>query len=413
MAFIEVRFSNFRNLGECRLVFDAATDGRSLEGRNPTRLVVLHGANASGKSSFVEGLSVLSTGKSFRTNDLDKVIKNTESELSVFSRVRSSIPAPSSELRIAESDVEHVIGVRKRKGQSIEVRKDKATLTKTSELAKVSPVLLITPENLDLISGPPSVRRQFFDFTMFHVKHEYIEVYRQWKEIQRQRNSWLKRQSHSPPKCLDSLEFKVWDEPYRQLSVQLSLWRKEKLIEINHQLSEAVGDAGLVEIGGALKELNLSFRHAGQQSTEVNFKSIREKELRYGYSLFGPHSEKIDILTDGKLARDKLSRGQQKRVIILLKLLQLKEIARSASKSVTVVVDDFGSELDELSQNELLHQLLTEANQVIITVLDKSWATLPVVQQSIISPSGIKVFHVKHGEFFEQTITNTAATEQK
>ncbi len=119
------------------------------------------------------------------------------------------------------------------------------------------------------------------------------------------------------------------------------------------------------------------------------------KDLRYGYTHSGAHRDDFSVLLNGRKAKDFVSRGQLKVLMLALKLAQIKLINSDQNNSVCVLIDDLTAELDDLNKGKLLSYLSSLECQVFMTTTELSnFGDLNLLQE-------YKVFHVEHGQVKE------------
>ena len=151
--FIEsLNLSHFRNFKEV-----ATSPDRHIN--------LITGSNGSGKTSLLEAIYLLGFGRSFRPGGFRQLINEHADQFTIFCRTEN-----------------HSIGVRRTTSGDQTLRLDNANATKMSEVARLVPVQLLTPESVDILLEGPSLRRQFLDWGVFHVEHSF---YSDWVEIGR------------------------------------------------------------------------------------------------------------------------------------------------------------------------------------------------------------------------------------
>lgn len=390
MSLRKIAIHNIRNLEDQELnladrAYSKKVTGYS-EGSFAAKLVVISGPNGSGKTSFLEAISILLNGRSFRTGDLEVCLKHGNS----LGRVTG--------LFQDEHGLVKKIGIEKEKGLPQKIALDGGRLRRASDLVKLSPLLALEPEVFNLINGGPGERRRFLDFGLFHVEHDFNDLFSSWRITYRQRLALIKQHRvHQTSERLAELE--TWTKQFVTLSYKILKKRSDYSQQINSLIASDV--EGVSEYYASLKKFNIEFALA-DIGTEAQYlehcQALLDREIRFGKVLFGPQLQKIRLLAGGLEAKDKLSRGQQKKVIMTLKLLQLKEILKSSHKSGFILLDDFGAELDVSSQNEVLTEVLTTRSQIFLTTLDRQVILeLPVVKQMVAEGVLPVMFHVEHG----------------
>ena len=149
------------------------------------------GPNGSGKTSILESLYLLSSGKSFRSPQIETVISNNQSDLTVHAKLSGKS-----------------IGIQRFKNGKVSIRFDSKSLYKISEISRLLPVHIVEPNSVAIVEGSPGERRKFLDFTMFHVEHNYLEQHKSFTKALKQRNALLKKPSVSQK------EISYWDSVY-------------------------------------------------------------------------------------------------------------------------------------------------------------------------------------------------------
>ncbi len=190
------------------------------------------GANASGKTSFLEALAYLGRGKSFRGASTVNLIRHGEAEFVLFGETDHSGRAQK-------------IGVRNSR-EGLEVRVDGSSEGGAAALAEALPLQVIDPEVHNLVAGGPELRRRFLDWVAFHVEHDHLEAWRRFRRALKQRNAALK--AKSPPAAIRS-----WNAEFVELASLLDESRRRVL--------DITLDA-LVEYGVALLGTELGFEYA-------------------------------------------------------------------------------------------------------------------------------------------------------
>ena len=152
------------------------------------KLNIIVGPNGSGKTSLLESLYILSRARSFRTQNIVKVISHKNKNLIVFAELESL-------------GVTHKIAIKKNQHETT-IRVNGITEKKTSELSRLLHTHLIRPESQALLENGATSRRSFIDIGVFHVKHSFLDASKQHNQLLKQRNKLLKT------KQLDTLS--VW-----------------------------------------------------------------------------------------------------------------------------------------------------------------------------------------------------------
>jgi len=324
------------------------------------RLNILFGGNGAGKTSVIESIVVLSRGRSFRTTQASELIGCSKSFFRVVSETVND-----------KRKTTHV-GLERSK-KHWRGRKDGSDLSQLSQLTRVLPLVLMEPNSHLLVNGAPEVRRKYLDWGMFHVEHEFLDTYRRYSKILKQRNAALRMRQQS---ILDSI-----DEVFCESGVKLDAMRKEHCIAVSAEvqvllkkLSPHLTGFGMEYVQGWV---NKSLREALEES--------REKDLVRGVTELGPHRGDLSMTFNGIPARSLLSRGEQKILSAAMLLSQAAILSAKVEKPL-VLLDDLASEFDERHFRNVLDHSLEIGGQVWVTGIHR----FTVKQKH-------KVFHVEHG----------------
>ena len=338
---------------------------------------LITGENGSGKSSLLEAIFILGRARSFRATHIKQVIQFEKQELIV-----------SGQSKHKSGNTFH-LGIQLN-GKTREIRINQENCHK-AELAYSLPVLLIHPKSYRLLDAGPQVRREFLDWGVFNDEDNFLVHWRKYKKALQQRNSLLKsRQSN---------QINVWNTELVQYGTIVSRFRKqylEKLESIFYDLSHYFLNFETIELK------YVSGWDQSETFTHVLAKEL-EKDLRYGYTHSGPHRCDFQLLVNGRLAKDFVSRGQLKLLMLALKLAQVKLINREKDSFVCVLIDDLTAELDTLNKSKLL-KYLSELNcQVFMSTTELSnFGDLSDLES-------YKVFHVEQGDI-KFIMSNTCST---
>ncbi|MDH3976982.1 MAG: DNA replication/repair protein RecF [Gammaproteobacteria bacterium] len=324
---------------------------------------VIYGANGAGKTSILEAIYFLSRGKSFRAGDNSKLIKSAEQDLTVFGEV-------FTDDRITR------LGIKAFRGGT-EIHLDGQKGTRISELAAALPVQVIDPESHMLIQGGPAVRRQFLDWGVFHVEHDFLLNWQKYKRLLQQRNAAIKLKQ-----ARDMAQ--IWDKELISTALMVDRARRAYLEQLMPLIVSICNELLGIDVKCIYRQ--------GWSDEDVFEEALKEswgRDSLMGFTQVGPHRAEIAIQADGMAARNRLSRGQQKLLSIAMVLAQSLFVAQSQSRKVVLLVDEPAAELDKDHQERLLVSLDKPELQLFISALDGD---------GVIAQSPAKMFHVKRGE---------------
>ena len=332
-------------------------------------LNVIAGLNGAGKTSLLESIHILGTGRSFRSRRLDALVRRGRDDLSVFGEV------------VKEGAARVGMGVARGK-QGMRVRIGGQAVESSSRLAQDLSLALITPDSHRLLTGGPKERRRVLDWGLFHVERGYLGLVQRYARAVRQRNAALRVGA-------SARQLGPWDEELVSVGEMLTA-RREGYVEVL--------EAALRAVTGELLERPVSvvFRRGwprGEALADALGRSMA-RDREQGITNIGPHRADLEFLVEDVAAADGLSRGQAKLFVSGVELAQVKGVVGLGASVPVVLVDDLPSELDERNRSRFLDCLRNVGGQVFLTAVD------PVLLESDAWESKT-VFHVEQGRVHE------------
>ena len=325
------------------------------------------GANASGKSAVIEAIFILGRAKSFRSATIKPVINFTQQQLIVSAQTMQA-NGGSAHLGIQLDSKSYCCRINQQPAQ------------KRSDLAYALPLQIIHPKSYELLDAGPQLRREFLDWGVFNDDENFLPAWRNYKKALAQRNSLLKT------KTLKQLN--VWDKELVYYGTIVNSYRHNYLQKFKPVFTQIV--AQFLEIG------DIDIKLLSGWDTDLDFQQVLngdlDKDMRYGFTHSGPHRGDIQVLVNNRLARDFVSRGQLKLLVMSLKLAQVQLLKNEHSNVGCFLIDDFAAELDVSNRAKLLHYLTELDCQVFIT------ATEIIDFGDLTQIKNYKMFHVEHGD---------------
>lgn len=311
---------------------------------------IICGENGSGKTSILEAINVLGLTRSFRTNKARHLVQNDHDATVVF----ASIDPLAQELKQS-------LGVERPVEGEARIRFEGADIG-LSTLAELIPLQVINADTFLLLEGSPAIRRQFLDWGVFHADKAFIQLWRGFRRVLKQRNTLLK--------CgkIDNQLRQVWDREFVSFSEQLTRLRIEYLSLLKPEFDRVISQ--LLE--GMTLELGFSCGWDKKRELDEVLSSNFERDLRQGFTGSGPQRADIRLKVDGHNAAERLSRGQKKLVVSALKLAQGALFQRMNSRPCIYLIDDLPSELDSVHGELFCKVLEQSSNQCFITCVDDS-----------------------------------------
>lgn len=322
----QLQVINLRNLEQIKTI---------LHGNNN----IIFGDNGSGKTSLLESIYLLTTGHSFRSRETSNLISFTQDALSVKAKLTDG----------------QILSVIKHKKNGTLAQINDIKCHNSSSLARFLPTQVIYADIFQILDTGPTIRRALLDWGLFHVKHEYHLLWKKYIKIVKHRNSLLKLQR--PPR-----EFVPWD----QLLVQHAEWLHEYRDIYFQQWSEQFKKV-LAQITDIACSINYfpGWDCAGETLTKQLQDSYHSDKIR-GYTQIGSHHADVRIKINENLAKKTLSRGQQKIVLIALKIAQ----AMLLKQPCVLLFDDIAAELDKVHLRRIGSLLSSLPGQKIITTVE-------------------------------------------
>lgn len=319
-------------------------------------LTVLSGRNAQGKTSLLEAIATLALTRSPRAASAAELITWGEPACSVQALVRRPDGPVALDLRVARGEAT-VDG-------ADDGASDRATRVVAVDgkprparaLLGICPVVLFWPEDLQLVKGGPDGRRRLLDVVLSQLDPRVATELARYRRILEQRNALLKqvRAGATPGSTLHAFS--------------AALARSGAVIQVARaQLCEQLASLGapaLEELSGGSEELHLRYApHGADATTSVTdaaaglteaLAAHAAEERARGVTVIGPHRDDVSILLGGRAARASASQGQQRSIVLALKLAEVRHVAAIAGMTPVLLLDDVLSELDAGRRTRLL-----------------------------------------------------------
>jgi DNA replication and repair protein RecF len=327
---------------------------------------VFVGANGAGKTSVLEAAFLLSHGRSFRNGAREALLQRGASHLAVFAELKHS------DDRISR------LGLG-REASRWEAKLDGETVT-LGRMVQECAIVCFEPGSHALIAGAAEGRRQYLDWGVFHVEHEFTPAWRRYQRALKQRNALLR----STRDAADS-QFTPWELELEQ-SGHLMNNHRQRYIELLRPRLLRSASKLLPELGS----IELHYRRGWSQEMDLakQLRMSRDKDISRGHTTSGAHRADWMLSYENAPSRDHLSRGQEKLTALACMLAQAELFAECRGEWPVVCLDDLASELDLDHQAAVVSQLISAQAQVLLTGTE-----LPAALRE----SRAKVFHVEQG----------------
>ncbi|WOE30828.1 MULTISPECIES: DNA replication/repair protein RecF [unclassified Acinetobacter] len=337
----------------------------ALHGLQPFNL--FYGENGSGKTSILEAIHLLATGRSFRTHIPKHYIQLHCADALIFAQ-----------------SMQDKVGVQKFSSGEQVIRVNGDSIATQGQLAKILPVQYIEPQSTEIIDHGAKARRQLLDWLMFHVEHEFYHTWQCYTRALQQRNRLLKSNRY-----LSLSDLEPWNKTLSDYGDLLHALRSMAVERWQTYLQQ--------DLKQLLPHLDIQMEYYPgfhrEQSLFNDLSHYHQKDLERGYTEYGPHRADLRLKTSMGDASVVLSRGQKKLLIMALKLSQIAML-HSCNKETVVLLDDLTAELDLTAQQRLIERLSQLGSQVFITTLEYESVKNHLYDLSI----PYQLFNVENGE---------------
>lgn len=357
MRLAQFSINQFRNLLDVQ--FDASS------GVN-----LITGQNASGKTSLLEAIYYLSHIRSFRTQHVSDLINHQHKYFELVARLHHQ-----NEQRIP-------VGIR-RSRQKLVARMNQQDIRRVADIAASFPVLAIHPDSYRLITAGPGERRQFIDWGVFHVEHDFFDAWQRYRRALKQRNSAI-RAGQQRRLC------RMWDNELVTMAEHIHRLRTSYMAELQPVLNR------LIKEFFPGKEIQCEYGRGWSEESDLAdlLEQRLTQDMKRGYTSVGPQRADLKISVAGQSAQTGISRGQQKMLVALLRLGQAMQFSDKNNRPCVLLYDDLPSELDEENRARIMHILRGMRIQLFITAIEPEQLDLSAWKYK-------KMFHVEHGKLSE------------
>ncbi len=344
MKLKNLKLSNYRNCKDLELDLDSGK-------------ILIIGKNAQGKTNILESIYFLSTLKSTRTSNNIEIINFDADSVSI-----------ESEIIKADTPVSLNFYYSKEKTRTLKVNGLKTT---PKNFKMVLKTVLFSTNDLLLLRGNPSDRRDWLDRAISQVYPAYDERLSKYEKIRIQKNNFLKDLIKGA--ALDETLLDVLNEQLAITGSNIIYLRIKFLSEIERIAKEK--HRIISETEELRLEYDCSFLEGERELEDILQKfrqSLEERkteEFRRAQACVGPHRDDIIFYINENEATKFASQGQQRTIVLALKLSELDIITAKTGDEPILLLDDVLAELDDLRQNYLLKSI-TAATQVVITSVD-------------------------------------------
>jgi DNA replication and repair protein RecF len=323
-------------------------------------ITALVGPNGQGKTNLIEAIGYLATLGSHRVS-LDAPMVREGAERAIVRGV------------VVQDGRDTLLEVELNPGKANRARRGGAALPKARDLLGSLRTVLFAPEDLAIVKGDPSGRRDFLDELLVARAPRYAAVCADYERVLKQRNALLKSAGGARRAGAELRTLDVWDAHLATAGGALLAGRHElvdalrPLVDKSYaQVSRGGGPTGLEYSSSVAPEIvGSTDRELLAAAMSAALATSRDKELDRGLTLIGPHRDDLVLSIGGLPARGYASHGESWSLALALRLAAY-ELLRADGGEPVLILDDVFAELDA-SRRESLAELVAPAEQVLIT----------------------------------------------
>jgi DNA replication and repair protein RecF len=339
-----VEITGFRNFASAAV--------RLSPGRN-----LIFGPNGSGKSNLLETIHYLCTAKSFRTAAADLIVQNGADFFRIVGE--GTVGGEPVTLELAY-----------RPGEKKRIKINGVPHTKVAMLYGQFKVVFFGPDDVELVYGPPSVRRRFLDISIAQLEAGYIPLLWEYRKVVAQRNALLRELGDaydSLGAIADDESLQVWDEKLVELGLAVYGLRARFIRDVSILAGESHNQLTATDDTLEMRyKASPSLEEYSTDAYRAKLESRRTRELLMRQSMYGPHRDDVQFLLSGEDCRSYASRGQVKSAVLSVKLAVLEHVKRLCGEPPILLLDEIFSDLDR-NRLDYLMPLLYDLGQVIVT----------------------------------------------
>ncbi len=340
----KVTLKNFRSYSEETIEFSPRTN-------------LIYGDNAVGKTNLLEAVHLAATGRSHRAKFVSQMVHFG----SEYARV-------SVEFSDKHRNYNIVIGLLPPDKKSVKI--NDVPINKLSVLVNYLNVVMFSPEDLGLVKGSPKMRRQFMDTSISSLSPRYLSELVSYHKALAQKNNLLRKAKFGDKKAADNID--VWNIQLASSGVRIMKERRAFLEGISEfsKLTHLEIAKGELEI---VYSPSIEAQILDEPNPELAFlkklEQVKSREIENGSALYGIGRDEIKFFINGAEAKLFASQGQQRTIVLCMKLALTEYIKSRRDEYPVLLFDDIMSELDQKHRKYLTDKIRDK--QVLLTCTDR------------------------------------------
>lgn len=314
---------------------------------NPTINTII-GPNAHGKTTVLEAIQMLMSGRSFRTQQTADLVLYGQNYFYI-------------EASFIKQGIEQTLKI-SYDGSERKIVYNSTVCQSSANLLGLLQGVVVTPDNASLVKGSPLLRRHFLDLQIAQVDPLYVHHLTRYVRAMRQRNVLLKRK--------ELATIQGWEEEMATAAAYITVQRKQTVADL-----QKLGNPLHVMLTGDPQPLALEYKSSSSQIDDIHllrehylhqWNKMRHREKEIGMTLYGPHRDDLSIKIGEHEARLFASEGQQRSCVMALRLAEWQLLHTLTQEKPLMLIDDVGISLDGSRRQKLLTHLRT-LGQVFLT----------------------------------------------
>ena len=329
-----------------------------------TGITLLLGDNGQGKTNVLEAISYLSLSKSFYADSDAQVVMLGHNML----EIQAAIADDAGRISNVRITADVVSGEKS-------VRVNGSALDRVSALIGMFPAVILSPEQGGIVAGGPAERRKFLDLVLCQTNPAYLADILEYRKVLRQRNKLLldARLNGTAP----ARELPAWTDELVRLGSRLIHKRALFVDGMREAFTSAYGFLAGAPVDATVRYVTaegigeqMAVEAIAQQLHDAIERRAAE-ERRRGATVVGPHRDDLSFAINGLAAEQYASQGEQKTVLVALKLSEYEYITMRCGETPILLLDDVFAELDRQRAARVMERL-QKGGQCIITATDES-----------------------------------------
>ncbi|MDP4125557.1 MAG: DNA replication/repair protein RecF [Bacillota bacterium] len=335
-----LRLQNFRNYQDESIQFTPGTN-------------ILVGDNGQGKTNILEGIHYLLTGKSYRVQREQELLRWEQNEFHLY-----------GDFLLSNHKVLLESHYRDKKKM---VKINKVPCRRLSDFVGTINVIFFSPDDLIMIKGGPAERRRFLDLHIAQMNPGHVSLLNSYNKVIQQKSALLKSYVE---KSLKYTQLQLWNSQIIELGERI-IRNRANLINCLQIISDHIYN----DLSSKREKIQIMYHALGRKTIDEAISDLPrllneklEQEVERQMVLVGPHRDDVHILLNNKPARLYASQGQQRSLVLSLKLAELDLIRQEKGEYPLLLLDDVLSELDCFRRDYLINFIELSRIQTLITM---------------------------------------------